>query len=231
MAFVQSTAYPLESTFSEYHREFLFALKKCQQAIESSSQQEPAQAAQLLSNADSDITEAADLLKSLELESQSQDLKTRNGLRPYVTEGRNALSDARKALRAARVSVSQRKDHEKRDQLLQPGDVRIDMADGTSQLEKSGEILSNSRRHIAETELIGASILEDLQSQRNTIIRARQNLGNVSTGLEQSNSILNTMHRRAVVNRILVYVVFAAIAISCVAVIYMRLFHGHSQKR
>lgn len=232
MSFKQTALPPLDSTFSDYHREFYAALNKSQQAIQASANQDLNQVSQCLNDADQHITEATDLFKTLEMESQSQDLTTRNKLRPYVTEGRTALSDARKTLRAARVATSQRRDLVNRDELLQRGgDVRIDMSDTTAQIEKSNEVITDSRRHIAETELVGASILEDLLSQRNTISRARQNVGNMSTGLDQSDTILNTMQRRALVNRILVYIVLVAIGISCLAVIYVRMFHSNTAKR
>lgn len=232
MSFTHTALPPLDSTFSDYHREFYAALNKSQQAIQASSSQDLAQVSQFLNDADHHITDAADLFKTMEMESQAKDLHTRNKLRPYVTESRTALSDARKALRAARIATSQRRELANRDQLLQRGaDVRIDMSQTTAQIEKSNQIITDSRRHIAETELVGATILEDLLSQRNTISRARNNVGDMSTGLDHSDTILNTMQRRAMVNRILVYIVLVAIAISCLAVIYVRVFHSNTAKR
>ncbi|CAN8074499.1 unnamed protein product [Agarophyton chilense] len=231
MSFAQPSLPPLESSFSDYHREFYASLTTANNAVQSAADQQPKQAAQTLLDADTALSEAADLLKTLELEAQSQQLQLRNKLRPYVTQGRNALSDAGKALRATRIAVSQRQEVADRTNLFDraPDDVRIQMTSNTSLVERSNELITDSRRHIAETELIGASILEDLQSQRSTITRARNNLGNMSNGLQQSDSILNTMHRRAMANRIMVYVILAIIGIACVAIMYVRIFH--SRKR
>lgn len=227
---------PASSVFSDYHKEFLSLLSSSRASIsaaKSVSDSSSSASASALDDADRDLGEATDLLKSMELEAQSAPSDTRAALRSHVAAARDGVARLKQELRGARIALAQRRDESNRAELLGgygAGDAedRSRMTDSTQQLEKGSEVIRGSRRHIAETEAVGASILEDLQSQRNTIVRARQNLGGVDTGLEQSGSILSTMQRRAIMNKIIVYVVLAIVGVACLGIVYARLFHPRS---
>lgn len=228
---------PAPAAFSEYHKELMSVLSAASTSISAartSADPSPDAAATALDDADRDLGEASDLLKSMELETQAYSGQTRATLRKQVATNREAVSRLKNELRAARISVAQQRDDSNRAQLFggpagAESQERAQFATTTEQLEKSSELITDSRRHVAETESVGASILEDLQSHRNTIVRARQSLSGVGTGLDQSNSILSTMHRRALVNKIIVYVVLAVISIACLGIIYARVFHPKRQ--
>lgn len=225
---------PAPGAFSEYHKEFASLLSASTASIaaaRSVTDPSPDAAAAALDDADRDLGEAVDLLKSMELEAQAQEGDTRIVLRKHVVAGREALSGVRNELRVARIGVAQRRDDTNRADLFN-GSASADpphhiaqLAGTTDQLAKGSELITDSRRHIAESEFVGAAILEDLQSQRNTIARARQNLGGVGSGLEESNAILSTMRRRALMNKIIVYAVLAGIGFACIGIIYIRVFH------
>lgn len=227
---------PESSVFSDYYKEFNTLLASSSESISTAkavSETSASASNSALNEADRDIGEASDLLKSMELEAQSAPSESRISLRSHVAKAREEVSRMKQELRAARIALAQRKEESNRNELLggySGGDTedRTRMTDTTQKLEKGSEIITGSRRHIAETEAIGASILEDLQNQRNTILRARQNLGGVDGGLEQSGSIISTMQRRAVMNRIIVYVVLAIILVACVAIVFVRVFHPGS---
>ncbi|CDF39219.1 Putative Vesicle transport v-SNARE [Chondrus crispus] len=225
---------PASSVFSDYHKEFTSLLASSAESIstaKSVSESSPADSNSALNEADRDIGEASDLLKSMELEAQAAPSDSRISLRSHVAKARDEVSRMRQELRAARIALAQRKEELNRDELLggyshSDAEDRSRMTDTTERLEKGSEIITGSRRNIAETEAIGASILEDLQNQRNTIMRARQNLGGVDGGLEQSGSIISTMQRRAIMNKIIVYIILAIIAVACVAIVFVRVFHA-----
>ena len=67
------------------------------------------------------------------------------------------------------------------------------MSDGNEALQSSDRKLDDGHRLLRETEDIGASVLSDLHSQRETIERSRNRLKDVESGLGQSHAVINKM--------------------------------------
>lgn len=231
----RSEAIPENTPFADYHAEFNDVVTSVQTGISSAQTQvrtDATRATDTLANTQRLLEEASDLLNSMELEMQTLDSRSRQAVRPLVATARDGLSRLRGAARATRADIDACEDGLARVSLLADGGGNRDrdrLADSTADLEAASHSLVDSRRNISETEAVGSSILQDLQQQRATIVRARNNLGAVDSGLDHSSSILSSMNRRAVLNRIVVYIVGAAIAVACVAVLYVRLFHPRRQ--
>ncbi|XP_047485565.1 vesicle transport through interaction with t-SNAREs homolog 1A-like [Penaeus chinensis] len=100
---------------------------------------------------------------------------------------------------------------EQRQSLLDNGDV----------LERTSMNLTQGHKIALETEHIGAQILNDLHSQRQTISRARERLRETDTDLDQSSRVLNTMLRRVLQNRFILIAVFVVLFIVIVIAIYV----------
>ncbi|XP_064099201.1 vesicle transport through interaction with t-SNAREs homolog 1A-like isoform X1 [Macrobrachium nipponense] len=98
---------------------------------------------------------------------------------------------------------------------------RQSLLDNTVTLERTSGRLTHGQKVALETEQIGAQILNDLNSQRQTINRARERLRETDTDLDQSSRILNTMLRRVLQNRFIVYAVVVIVAIVIVIAIYV----------
>nr|XP_027222864.1 vesicle transport through interaction with t-SNAREs homolog 1A-like [Penaeus vannamei] len=81
--------------------------------------------------------------------------------------------------------------------------------------------LTQGHKIALETEHIGAQILNDLHSQRQTISRARERLRETDTDLDQSSRVLNTMLRRVLQNRFILIAVFVVLFIVIVIAIYV----------
>jgi vesicle transport through interaction with t-SNAREs protein 1 len=106
-------------------------------------------------------------------------------------------------------------------------DQRASLMNATRRLREGSNRILESRRNIAQTETIGAGILADLQSQRATITRARDNLGGVDEGLNQSSGILSAMNRRALANKIVLYAVGLFFALLCLWMIVRKFVAPH----
>lgn len=223
------------SPFADYHTELTTALSSAGAAlsdVQTLAISDAVRADERLKDARKFIDEASDLVNSLELEMQSMSLEKRNKYRPVVLRARDAVSYHLARVRTARAELDATEDAESRVRLLKAGNAadveamreRMRMADATADLEAATRSITDSRRAVSDTELIGASILQDLQSQRATIAHARTNLTAVDAGIDQSAGMLSAMRRRALVNRIVVYVVGIAIVFACVGVLFMRLF-------
>jgi len=68
----------------------------------------------------------------------------------------------------------------------------------SSKLEKSQEslrILEESHKTLAETEQVGANILENLNKQKETMIHAHNNLKNMNNKLKEGDGLLNQMSK------------------------------------
>lgn len=224
-----------DTPFAEYHAELTAALSSAGSAlsdVQTLAISDALRADERLKDARKFVDEASDLVGSLELEMQSMPPEQRNKLRPIVHRARDAVSHHLARVRTARAELGATEDAESRVRLLKAGNAadveamreRMRMADATADLEAATRSIADSRRAVSDTEMIGASILQDLQSQRATIAHARTNLTAVDAGIDQSTGILSAMRRRAIVNRIVVYVVGIAILLACVCLLFMRLF-------
>eukprot|EP00177_Eucheuma_denticulatum_P000021 GFKZ01000044.1.p1 GENE.GFKZ01000044.1~~GFKZ01000044.1.p1 ORF type:complete len:274 (-),score=30.46 GFKZ01000044.1:249-971(-) len=223
---------PSVTAFADYHADFAALLNSCQTHLTTAAN--AANAPTLLDAADRDLQEASDLVKSLELEAQASSPHTRSKLSTHVTQARADLHALRTQLRGLRVKTVEdgvaggRGEEMDREMLFQGVEAgqRKGVMDVTGRLEQGGEMIQSSRRLMAEAEMVGVGILEDLQHQRQTILRARESVAGAGEGLQQSQGLLGTMHRRAIVNRVIVWVVLGGIVLACVGVLYARLFHA-----
>jgi hypothetical protein len=219
------------SAFADYERELTSLLSSAQHALSTagSAGTPVGEAASSLDAADRDTSEAADVLQSMSLEVSALSPAARARAAPRLDACRTEAAAARTALRAARIALAKRRGEDERGALFAgldgDGDLEAGRADGaTRKLEEGGERILESRRNVARTEGVAASILSDLASQRATIVRARGNLGGVDEGLDQSSAVLSSMNRRAMVNKLVMYAIFAVIALICLSILYSRLF-------
>lgn len=220
--------------FAEYDAEFTTLLRSSSRAIASSaSASAPAGA---LDRADRELFEAAALLQSMELEAAAGDA---SALREAVQTRRDDVARVRKDLRAARIAVAKGRDEATRSALfagvnddVEAGSLehRARLLNDSEKLERGSELILDSRRNIAQTESVSVQIMEDLQAQRGTILRARQNLSGVDSGLDQSTSILSAMNRRALMNKMIIYAVLAIIGMLCLGILYARVFHSRDKR-
>ncbi|KHN87741.1 Vesicle transport through interaction with t-SNAREs -like protein 1A [Toxocara canis] len=70
---------------------------------------------------------------------------------------------------------------------------------------------------------IGAEVLGDLSSQRETISRARDRLREADSDLNRSHKVLSQMIRRVIQNRLLLLVIAVLLLFSLVFIIYRSL--------
>ena len=81
------------------------------------------------------------------------------------------------------------------------------------------------------TEAVGASILDDLAAQRDTIARTRATLDAANSGLARGTKLLKGMGRRAFANRVLMVVIILFLFLLICAVIWLNWFYDpHAAK-
>ena len=95
----------------------------------------------------------------------------------------------------------------------------------TERTNRQTDKLRAAHQVCLETEQIGASIMEDLESQKQTIAHARATLAGASAGLDKSAKILRGMGRRALKNKVLMIVIIITLVIMISFIIWFNWFH------
>ncbi|KAH3903544.1 v-SNARE protein VTI1 SCDLUD_001186 [Saccharomycodes ludwigii] len=101
---------------------------------------------------------------------------------------------------------------EQRQQLLQSQQI----------LSKSSNKLRDASQIANETEGIGAEIMLDLRSQRETLENARQTLFQADGYVDKSIKTLKTMTRRLLANKFISYAIIAALVLLILLVLYSK---------
>ena len=179
-----------------------------------------------------ELAEAQDLIKSMEIEARGVAPAEKSKLQARVKSYKSDAAALKTRLRDASTAVS-------RDDLGLSGtsdgesdSQRSRLLEGTQRVEskmKAGtDKLKEAQRSIAETETVGASILGDLRQQRETIVRSSASLRGVSGQLERSGRKLREMGRRALANKLIMYVMIGLLAAGCFFLVYVQTIGGAS---
>ena len=104
---------------------------------------------------------------------------------------------------------------------------RQTLLDNTETLERSSAKLTQSQRIALETEHVGAQILNDLYSQRQTIQRSRDRLRETDHELNESSRTLNLMIRRSLQNRFVLTAIAVVIFLVIIISIYVVMTRGN----
>ncbi|KAG2438923.1 hypothetical protein HYH02_010717 [Chlamydomonas schloesseri] len=151
---------------------------------------------------DVDIKEADTIIKKMDNEARSVAPDRQKQLQNKVKEYKADLASLKEQLQKARSTTS---DFEAgraelglgMDYASSSAAQRDRMLSATAKLEQSDERLKQGKALLAETEAIGASVLGQLQAQRETIQRSRDTLAGVNNGdLRKAEATLKTMNKR-----------------------------------
>lgn len=101
---------------------------------------------------------------------------------------------------------------------------RTRLLEATERLGRGADKLREAELTLVETEAIGAGIMSDLHSQRQTLMHSMGTMRGASEGLERSKRVLNAMTRRAFANRMLMRCMAATLACLLLFFAYLSLF-------
>lgn len=87
------------------------------------------------------------------------------------------------------------------DHVMSGHEQRTRLLMSTERLNQSGEKIKESKWTLLGTEELGVSILQDLHSQRQTLLHAHNNLQGVDDNIGKSWQILNTTGRQMTWNK------------------------------
>ncbi|MBA0814335.1 hypothetical protein Gohar_020173 [Gossypium harknessii] len=119
-----------------------------------------------------------------------------------------------------------------RDELLESGmadaltasaDQRSRLMTTTERLNQSSDRIKDSRRTMLETEELGVSILQDLHSQRQSLLHANNTLHGVDDNIGKSKRILTNMSRRMSRNKWIIGIIISLLIIAIIVILYFKL--------
>ncbi|GFR98688.1 vesicle transport through interaction with t-SNAREs-like protein 1B, partial [Elysia marginata] len=84
---------------------------------------------------------------------------------------------------------------------------RAKLFQGHQSLQRTSESIARSHQIAAETDQIGVEIIDELGTQRETIIRARDRLEETDVNLGRSRGILKSMARRVTTDKLILAVI------------------------
>lgn len=159
-----------------------------------------------------EVERAEDLLQEMEMEARSAPPAYRNKMNSRIHGYTSDVDGFRRDLTAAGQSAGAGQNS--RDQLLGSDsyegaryDQRSRLLDNDAVLGRTSDRISNAQRIGEESEAIGAGVLTELDSQRQTIIRTGGKVTNIDANLSKSRRILNAMTRRIMTNHLVMMLI------------------------
>lgn len=173
-----------------------------------------------------EIERAEDLLQEMEMESRSAPPAYRNKMNSRLRGYQADVDGFHRDLSSAGSSAGGGGQNA-RDQLMGGGDSydgqrydqRSRLLDNDQTLDRTSARITNAQRIGEESEAIGAGVLSELDSQRQTIMRTGGKVSNVDANLSKSRRILNAMSRRIMTNHLvmmlIILVLLGILGLSC----------------
>mmetsp|Transcript_9518 Transcript_9518/g.19473 ORF Transcript_9518/g.19473 Transcript_9518/m.19473 type:complete len:267 (+) Transcript_9518:60-860(+) len=134
-----------------------------------------------LDHAEESLEEASAILASMDLQMHTLPEPKKREAERMLRVYRADLDQLRGEMRTTRLAVQRKTKDDEREELLPANAVqslqeRSKLVDATQRLQRTTDRIHDSRRMAAETEMVGANLLEDLGFQRTTISRTRDNV-------------------------------------------------------
>lgn len=105
------------------------------------------------------------------------------------------------------------------------GEQQRRLLDNSERIERTGNRLAEGYKTILETESIGATVLQDLSSQRETLQKSRSRLREANEDLRQSSRIMNSMIMRSLRERAVLFGVITIFVIVVFSTFYYVITH------
>ena len=197
----------MSAIFDAYCEEFATLCSAAAQKISETGEQSGAARRAAQAEAEATLAKADELVQQMELEAKSSSGPTARELQKRAKASKTEVAALRTSLKQAASSVAARAEllgstssgdeaaDDQRARLLRMGDR---MQEGTSRLQQAN-------RTIMETEELGANILGDLRSQRETLQHATGTLQRANEGLARSKRTLSAISRRAFENKLIMW--------------------------
>lgn len=208
--------------FRHYETEFTSTTREIASNIERFTGMAAAEREALAKSTSTLIEGAADLLKQMDMEARSQPAAEAKASKSVVKMHQTSLAGLKTALKDARSGrtellgggCSDPDSHAERDRLILANE----------KMQKGTETLRSAVKVAAEAEMAGAATLQDLNDQRETIERTRGRLTKAGAGLDRTRRVLQTMGRRALANKLIMWAMIGILSLLILILLYIMMF-------
>ncbi|BDA48337.1 Vesicle transport through interaction with t-SNAREs homolog [Coccomyxa sp. Obi] len=176
---------------------------------------------------ESDLKEADQIVKRMEMEARSFSADRSRVLLSKVREYKADLAKLRESAQAAAASepggAAARAELGLADDYSQTSaGQRERLLQTTEKLGRTGERITQGRQQLLETEELGVSILQDLHRQRQTISHARDTLHGADDNIAKARRVLSNMSRRITTNKLIAGAIILLLLAAIVLVVYYK---------
>ncbi|GLT56530.1 hypothetical protein SLA2020_295650 [Shorea laevis] len=219
----------MSEVFEGYERQYCELSANLSRKCTAAGALDGEQKRQKLSEIKAGLDDAESLIRKMDLEARSLQPNAKAVLlakvREYKSDLNNLKSDV-KRIASGNLNPSAR------DQLLESGmadtltasaDQRSRLMMSTERLNQSSDRIKDGRRTMLETEELGVSILQDLHSQRQSLLHAHGTLHGVDDNVGKSKKVLTAMSRRMNRNKWIIGIVVAVLVLAIILVLYFKL--------
>lgn len=219
----------MSTVFEGYERQYCELSAKLSKICTAAAALNGEQKKQNISDIKAGIDEAEALIRKMDLEARSLQPNIKGVLLAKLREYKSDLNNNKSELKKL---VSGNMNPSARDMLLESGmadamtvsaDQRDRLMFSTERLNKSSDRIKDSRRTMLETEELGVSILQDLHSQRQSLLHAHDTLHGVDDNVSKSKKILSNMSKRMNRNKCIISTIVAVLVLVIILTLYFKL--------
>lgn len=179
--------------------------------------------------AESELRKADDLMLQMDLEARSTPKAEARALQTKAKACRSEVSALRASLKQAictpvHTADSSHLGGSSGDEMADTNDQRARLLRMGERIHEGTSKLQQAHKTALEAEQIGISIMGDLHSQRQTITHAAGTLQRANEGLLRSKRTLATIGRRALANRLLMWLLIGFLMCAIGVLAYFQIF-------
>ncbi|KAF3444799.1 hypothetical protein FNV43_RR14492 [Rhamnella rubrinervis] len=219
----------MSEVFEGYERQYCELSANLSRKCTAAGALDGEQKKQKVSEIKTGIDEAESLIRKMDLEARSLQPNVKAALLAKLREYKSDLNNLKSEVKRLVYGNS---NVTARDELLESGmadamtasaDQRSRLMMSTERVNKSSDRIKESRRTMLETEELGVSILQDLSSQRQSLLHAHNTLHGVDDNIGKSKRILTAMSRRMSKNKWIIGSIVAVLVIAIILILYFKL--------
>ncbi|KAK7103991.1 hypothetical protein V1264_018772 [Littorina saxatilis] len=171
------------------------------------------------------LEEAALVLQEMEGEAKLAPVSFRTQMLSKIRHYQSDIEQSSRSLKREGTSGGRGTDNyafDREDRLDQSN--RAKLMQGHQSLQRASESIARSHQIAAETDQIGVEIIDELGTQRDTLLRTKDKLSDTDANLSRSRKILKNMARRMMTNKLILAVIILVELAILAGLVYWKFF-------
>jgi vesicle transport through interaction with t-SNAREs protein 1 len=167
-----------------------------------------------------ELSEAEGFLRAMDIEFRSMSSMEKRGAQLKLNDYREELKQLQSTYTTSKMSAEA--------QALKGGpSSRTRLLNSNQKLDNSTATLEKSRQILANTQQIGDTVLTDLETQKETLMDARNKVKETKDFTSEARRVLRMMGNRAIIHKICVVLIIIGLAAAIIATGYYGVTKKH----